>query len=185
MAIIKTLADTDLYKKTMGHVVNQHFGDAEVTYALKVRSKVDWSESDVNNIRNEIAKLVDITYDEAEMHHLEKACKYLPKHYRTFLKGFRLNTENIKVTIENGELQVTTRGLWSEEIYLETILMAIISECYFENRSPLSGSQIEETYEKAKNKGKKLRELRSIFYRHGYKKKKKLCSTRCRYTRPS
>ena len=43
MSIIKTLADTDLYKMTMGHVVNQHFPDSEVTYELTVRSDIEWT----------------------------------------------------------------------------------------------------------------------------------------------
>ena len=43
MSIIRTLADTDLYKMTMGHVVNQYFSNSNVTYALKMRSDVEWT----------------------------------------------------------------------------------------------------------------------------------------------
>jgi len=172
MERIRTLGDTDLYKMTMGHVVNQHFSDANVTYALKVRTKVEWTEKDVESIRNEIATMGDVTFSTEELAYMEKRCKYLPKHYLTFLKGLRLEPSHVKVWLEDGELHLTATGLWGEEIYWETLLMPIISECYFENRAPLNVFQLEEAYQKAKSKAQKFAELKAYFIDMGTRRRR-------------
>jgi nicotinate phosphoribosyltransferase len=172
MGIIKTLADTDLYKMTMGHVVNQHFAEADVTYALKVRSKVEWAKSDVNNIQREVGTMGNVTYFPEELAHMEKRCKYLPRHYLTFLKGFRLDPRHTDVWLDNGELHATAKGPWSDEIYWETMMMAIISECFYEDRAPLNNSQLDQTYEKARKKAKKLAELSAFFIEMGTRRRR-------------
>lgn len=172
MAIIKTLADTDLYKLTMGHFVNQHFPEADVTYSLNVRSQVNWAPSDVENINSEISKMGDISYSESELLFLKNRCKYLPNDYLNFLRGFKLDPSHLKVSLEDGILKATTKGLWSEEIYWETLIMPIISECYFENRAPLSNLQLEEAYENAKFKAKKFREMEAYFIDMGTRRRR-------------
>lgn len=172
MTIIKTLADTDLYKMTMGHAVNQHFSEADVTYSLTVRSKVEWAQSDVDNIRREIATMGNVTYSENELAFMEQRCKYLPKHYLTFLKGFRLDPSHVNVWLENGVLKATAKGLWGEEIYWETLLMPIISECYFENRAPLNSIQLEQAYYKAQTKARKFRGMGAYFMDMGTRRRR-------------
>ena len=162
MGIIKTLADTALNKMKIGNIVNRYFADATVTYALKVRSSVEWVLSDVENIRREVATMGGITFSKEELAYIETQCKYLPDDYLTFLKDFRLEPSHVKVWLENGELQATAKGLWCEEIYWE-LLISIIRECYYENRAPLDSIQLEQTYEKARNKAKKFAELSAFF----------------------
>jgi len=172
VGIIKSLGDTDLYKLTMGYAVNQNFAESEVTYELKIRSKVSWTKEDVQNIEREVAAMGDIRYTDEELAHLEKRCKFLPKHYLTFLKGFRLNPKHTRVWIEGDELKVTTQGLWSEEIYWETLMMALISESYFEARAPLSDEQLKEVYEKTKNKAQRFREMGAYFIDMGTRRRR-------------
>lgn len=174
MSIIKTLGDTDLYKLTMGHVVAQHFPETAVTYALKVRSDVDWAPSDLSNIRREITALGEISFSQNELTYLETHCKYLPKPYLTFLKGIELNPNHVDIWLDNktGQLQTTAKGLWFEEIYWETMILPIISECYFENRVQLTNLQMEEVYEKAKKKGKEFARLKCYFIDMGTRRRR-------------
>ena len=174
MSIIKTLGDTDLYKLTMGNVVAQHFPESTVTYALKVRSNVEWAASDVSNIKREISELGNKSFSKEELTYLEERCKYLPKPYLTLLKGIGLDPSHVDIWIddETKQLQATAKGLWFEEIYWETMILPIISECYFENRAQLTNVQLEEVYEKAKKKGQKFAELNCSFIDMGTRRRR-------------
>jgi len=170
--IIKTLADTDLYKMTMGNAVNQHFPEANVTYELKVRSKVTWHQNDVDNIINQINGMSNVTFQEEELAFMQTRCKYLPWNYLTFLRGLRLDPSHVKVWLENDVLKLTINGLWGQEIYWETLLMPIISECYFETRAILSPYDLDQAYENARRKAKKLRDLGAYFIDMGTRRRR-------------
>lgn len=128
--IITSMLDDDLYKVNMGSVVFHAFPRAIVTYEFFNRGKTPFPPGFDVALQAQIEHLstVAMTPDEARW---LKTIPYMRPTYVEWLAGFRMDPDEVDVTLKDGELRIKITGPWYRTIYWEVKLMAIISELYF------------------------------------------------------
>jgi nicotinate phosphoribosyltransferase len=133
MAIIKSLLDQDLYKITMQRVYFHRFSNATARFEFRCRNKnVVFTEEMFAEIKAEIKALDTLKFEKDEikfigdLYYMKDARGYLE-----FLRLFRLNSEYIRVDLQDGRLIIAAEGpIWLASMY-EIFVLAIVSEVYF------------------------------------------------------
>jgi nicotinate phosphoribosyltransferase len=133
MAIINSLLDTDLYKFTMGQVAFNAFPDTTVEYKFKCRNKdVIWTEKMAKEISDEVNCFCNLRFTGEELSYLD-SLEVFTKKYLNYLKLFSNRRKDINIYLKNNELLISINGLWSDTIFFEVPVLAIINEVYFRN----------------------------------------------------
>lgn len=133
MSIIKSLLDTDFYKFTMQQVVFKKFPDVEVEFLFKNRTKGKNITYDkyASKILREIYSMEDLVFRPVELNYL-KSLRLFSKGYLEYLKTFRFNSENVRLSGNDDEkkdgIHIKIKGTWLNTILWEVPLLAIISE---------------------------------------------------------
>ena len=137
---IRSILDTDLYKLTMQQAVLRHYPHTRVAYKFTNRSAatMKFTRQAMDRIRNHIDNLVHLSLSAQERAWLERSCPYLGKDYLDYLEAFRFQPKQqvqlrFLPTGEDGwgHLDLNVSGVWSDVIFYEVPLMAIVSEVYF------------------------------------------------------
>ena len=139
---IRSILDTDLYKLTMQQAVLRHYPHTRVAYKFTNRSasSMKFTRTAVARIQSHIDQLVHLSLTPAERAWLEQTCPYLRSDYLDYLETFRFQPSTQVVvefvptdsgTGEWGDLSLKVSGIWSDVIFYEVPLMAIVSEVYF------------------------------------------------------
>ncbi len=131
--IITSLLDTDLYKFTMMQAVLHQFPGAQVEYRFKCRNPGVDLAAHASDIREEIAMLCSLQFQESELAYL-RSLRFIKSDFVDFLGLFRLNEKYITVTPKpNGEIDIVIVGPWLHTILFEIPVLAIVNEVYFRN----------------------------------------------------
>ncbi|CDU22355.1 related to polyketide synthase required for biosynthesis of fumonisin mycotoxins [Sporisorium scitamineum] len=146
-APIRSILDTDLYKLTMQQAVLRHYPRTRVAYKFTNRSAstMKFTRAAIDRIRTHIDNLVHLQLTAAERAWLEQTCPYLRSDYLDYLEAFRFQpSQQVQVEFvlsspgddsssgqEWGDLSLKVQGVWSDVIFYEVPLMAIVSEVYF------------------------------------------------------
>lgn len=179
---IFSLLDTDLYKLTMQCAVLEYFPNITVSYKFTNRTPhMQLNRRAFKWLELQIAKLENIRITNEEIAWLEKTCPYLHQDYLKYLKEFRLRPkEHIKLEFNaesehagddvDGELWLSTHGLWVETILYEIPLLALVSEAYFKfiDKDWSHEGQVSN----AKEKGVKLLEAGCVFSEFGSRRRR-------------
>lgn len=131
--IIRSLLDTDLYKFTMMQVVLHHFPAADVEYRYKCRNEGIDLTPYVDEIRDEIAGLCRLRFQEEELEYL-LSLRFIKSDFVDFLSLFHLQQKYITVqpsAANNGEIDISVKGPWLHTILFEVPVLAIVNEVYF------------------------------------------------------
>ncbi|KAL9131498.1 MAG: hypothetical protein Q9217_000577 [Psora testacea] len=162
---IFSLLDTDLYKLTMQCAILKYLPDIQVTYAFTNRTpNMRLNRAAYYWMRDQVAKLGNISLSSEEVNYLKTSCTYLTDSYLRFLSSFRLNpSKQVKVSFtpledtgsleDVGDLHLDVGGLWLDTILYEIPLLALTSEAYFrfcDNDWTYDGQE-EKAYQKAMN----------------------------------
>ena len=84
-----------------------------------------------------LLELENLSLSDRECSWLKKNCPYLKANYLDFLSTFRFNPsehvrlEYISVSEKEGDIHMSTSGLWKDTILYEIPLLALVSEAYF------------------------------------------------------
>ena len=138
--IIRSLLDTDLYKFTLMQVVLHRFPGAQVEYRFKCRNPGIDLVPYVDQIREEIAKLCTLRFQEDELDYLRQM-RFIKSDFVDFLSLFQMNQKYISVKPADpsdgksapGEIDIIIRGPWLYTILFEIPVLAIVNELYFRN----------------------------------------------------
>lgn len=127
--LITSLLDSDFYKITMMRVAFERFTAARAKYRFVCRTKdVDLRPMQAT-LREQIDRLVDITFQESELTWLRQF-PYLSDGFVDALRTFRLVAEDVHIGERNGQLEVLIEGPWWRTILWEVPILALISELY-------------------------------------------------------
>lgn len=129
--IITNLLDQDLYKLTMQQVAMFRFPEAIVEHEFRLRNKDVDLTMFVAQIREQINALDDIRFEPSDLNWL-KSLRFIRPEFIPFLKIFRFDHSQIKVSAENGQLCIKTHGPWWQTILYEIFCLAIVNEIYFQ-----------------------------------------------------
>ena len=169
--IIKSILDTDLYKLSMMNYVLELFPETIVTYKFKNRGKQRFNQLFIIELQKQIDNLANLKLTDEEYVYLKKNFTYLTPGYLEYLRNFRYNPKNVSIglTVDNN-LELEIRGLWVDTILYEVILMAIISELYFEIID--RDWSIQGQYDKAYDKIKRMSESGCSFVEMGTRRRR-------------
>jgi nicotinate phosphoribosyltransferase len=133
MSIIKSILDNDLYKFTQQNAVFSLFSRQIVKYKFIDRNNISYPDNFDKDVMDEIKKMesLKLTRDE-KCYLMEKLGNFLPPTFIDFLEGYKFDSNEIKVWLdEDNKLHLTIEGFWYRTILWEVPLMALISELYF------------------------------------------------------
>lgn len=157
--MITSILDNDLYKFTMQNAVIKLFPYAKARYEFINRGEPRFPNGFAEELRKQIRNLARVELKEDEKKYLQQKCYYLDPTYIDFIKGFRFDPSEVKVSQQDKKLFVSIEGYWYRTILWEVPLMAIISELYFK----MSGDKTlpeHEIKEKARKKAEKYDKLK-------------------------
>lgn len=130
--IINSVLDTDLYKITMGNMVMMKFHNLKVRYNFIDRSSMVYPQGFAEELTRQVKLMENLYLTDEEKTFLEEKCDYLSPVYLDFLKGYRFDSNEVKISQDlEGKLSILVEGYWYRTIYWEVPLMALVSELYF------------------------------------------------------
>jgi len=129
--ILTSMLDDDFYKFSMGSVAFHLFPRAIVTYEFFNRGKTKFPKGFVDVLRFQIDEFMSYLRLTGEEAVWINTLPYMRPTYVEWLKGYRMNPDEVKITQEGGDLRIKIVGPWYRTIYWEVKLMATISELYF------------------------------------------------------
>lgn len=132
-----SLLDNDFYALTMSLWIWRYMPGHMVTYAFKNRSLgVRLSEAvDMGVLRAKLAELSKTRFNESELKWIATQ-GFIPAQYQDeYIEYLRhLMLPEIYVGNEDGYLIIEYTGSWASTVLLETPILAIVNEAYFESR---------------------------------------------------
>lgn len=133
--IIRSLADTDLYKFTMAQVVLHRFPSAHVKFKFKCRTEWNLAKY-VDEINAELDLLCTLRFTADELTYI-KGIRFFAPDFVDYLSMIQLKRNQIKCFVDsNGELQIIAEGPWRDVIWFEVPVLAIVQEVYTRNEYP-------------------------------------------------
>lgn len=160
--MIKSFLDLDLYKATMLYAVlsNKNLSNLRVRYRFTNRNNTLFPDGFDKELKRQIEHLSSIylTNDEKKFFKYRCGC-FLPDWFFDFLSGYRYDPKEVKITLIDGVLDIEIEGLWYRTILWEVILMAIISELYFEMANPYDFNNVENRQKRLENNLHKASEI--------------------------
>ncbi len=131
--IIKSILDTDLYKFTTGYAYAKLFPRAYGRFQFVDRGKTCYPQGFDKLVSAEIQKMTELRMTDDEAAFLERECPYLPPMYVDYLRGYRFDPSEVRVSLSaEGELSIVAEGLMYRVTMWETPILAIVSELYYE-----------------------------------------------------
>ncbi|MDO4728803.1 MAG: nicotinate phosphoribosyltransferase [Bacteroidota bacterium] len=167
---LPSILDNDFYKFTMQHAVVQLFPYAKARYQFINRGKHEYPENFAQKLRKAIDLMANLHLTNAERDFLEINCTYLPPTYLDFLKGYRYDPSEVKISQNDGTLVVTIEGYWYRTILWEVPIMSLICELfYIETKQERQDNQW--VIENIKNKAEAYTKLNVNFAEFGTRRR--------------
>ncbi|KAG8806761.1 nicotinate phosphoribosyltransferase [Serendipita sp. 399] len=140
MAQINSILDTDLYKLTMQQAVLHQFPTAIAKYRFTNRSpNMTFTIECLELLKQAVGKLRDLRLTPDEKQWLSEACPYFTGEYLDYLEAYRFKPDQVTITFipnsgdaTKGQIEMEATGPWVETIMWEIVLMALLSEIYFQ-----------------------------------------------------
>ena len=129
--IIQSMLDDDLYKLTQCQAVCEKYPRADAKYSFINRGQHKFSMEMIRHLADEIYALQNIRLSGDEAEWLRYTCPFFTPVFIDFLKGYRYDADEVKISTMDEKLKVTIEGPWYRTILWEVKLMAMISELHF------------------------------------------------------
>lgn len=155
--IISHFTDDDLYKFSMCCAVIENYPRTQVRYQFVDRNDTIYPNGFADLLNDQIKMLEQVVITDEEVDFMKRSCSYIPGWFYPYLKGYRYKHEWVKAwQDEVGHLHVEFEGNWSDTIFLEVKVLAIISELYYIVTGQTDKFDYESYYQKTYHKAEKL-----------------------------
>lgn len=155
--IINHFTDDDLYKFSMCCAVIENYPRTQVRYQFVDRNNTIYPKGFADLLNEQIKMLEQVVITDEEVDFMKRSCSYIPGWFYPYLKGYRYKHEWVKVwQDEVGHLHVEFEGNWSDTIFLEVKVLAIISELYYIVTGQTDKFDYESYYQKTYHKAERL-----------------------------
>ncbi|TGC09134.1 nicotinate phosphoribosyltransferase [Methanolobus halotolerans] len=132
--MIRSILDNDLYKFTMQMAVLELFPDVVAEYRFTNRGIQRFNKGFVRELKRTIDEdmpAVKLTDDEHQW--LRAACPFFKPMYLEYLRNYSFDPSEVTIDLtEDNNLDLRIKGPWHSSILWEIVLMALISELYFD-----------------------------------------------------
>ena len=132
--ILTSLLDTDAYKLHMQQAVYHHYDQVPVIAEFRCRSHDNLGEF-ASEITEQVQLMQSLALTDDEYHYLS-TLPFFKADYLDWLRNYRYQPEQVKITNNAGKLHIRIEGLWRDIILWEVPLLAIISEVVHRYRTP-------------------------------------------------
>ena len=127
--IIKHFTDNDLYTFTCQYYILETYPRAEVEYTFYDRNRTVYPQGFAALLQEQVNHMADVVITDEEIEFMSRRCIFLPLWYFTFLKGYRFNPAEVKISQNaEGQLDINIRGKWFSTIMWEMPILSCISE---------------------------------------------------------
>ncbi|MBN2109587.1 MAG: nicotinate phosphoribosyltransferase [Methanosarcinaceae archaeon] len=157
--MIHSILDDDLYKFTMQMAVLEIFPDVVAEYRFTNRGTQRFNEDFVRELRRIIDEDISvITLTDDEYLWLGSSCPFFKPMYIEYLRNYRFDPSEVTIRLtKDNDLDLRIKGPWHSSILWEIVIMATISELYFDtieskwkkkyvNADMSTGSSLKEEY---------------------------------------
>ncbi len=170
--IINHFTDDDLYKFTMCCAVIDNYPRAQVKYQFIDRNRTVYPAGFADLVREQVKMLENVVITDEEIAFMRARCYYIPNWFYTYMKGFRYNSDWVKVIQdEEGHLNIGFEGNWSDTILLEVKVLAIVAELYYIVTGQDAKFDYEDYYRRAYRKAERLLEAGCVFSDFGTRRR--------------
>lgn len=129
--IIRSMIENDLYKFSMSHYYQVNYPNAWGTFAFHDRNNTEYTEEFVDLLKKEFKELDKLFLEQAEFKWCVENIPYIPQYYWEWLQGFRYNSYNINVWLDDERhLHIEVSDLMYRVTFYEIPILAIVSELY-------------------------------------------------------
>ena len=171
-AIINFLTDTDIYTFSVCYLYLHRFPRASGRYTFTDRNNAVYPHGFAERVREQLRAMEDIVITDAEIEYMRGKCYYLPNWFYTFLRGYRFDSNEVRVEQDaTGRLRITIEGLLWKTIFWEVPLLAVISELKHALGGDTSGYDAEREYGKSLAKGTRLLDNGLLFAEFGTRRR--------------
>ena len=138
--IIHHLSQTDAYKLSMAYVIYHLYRKYKTGWSFKFRNTKDHEkvmtpakmQQWVDAIQKEVEHLATLRWTEEEIEFISKKMPWLTLDdglFLDWLRNYKVNAEDIRVFIENGDLRIETNpnASWLQSTFYEIYLLAIVN----------------------------------------------------------
>ncbi len=168
--MISSILDNDLYKFTMQNAVMKLYPRSKVKYKFINRGEDKFPKGFKQKLESKIKQLTKLKLTSEEERFLNQKCYFLDPVYIDFLKGYKYNPEEVKITQRGKKISIEIEGYWYRTILWEVPLLALISELFFELKT--QNLPDENLLEKLNiSKGKKFEKLGAKFADFGTRRR--------------
>ncbi|WP_207421298.1 nicotinate phosphoribosyltransferase [Desertivirga brevis] len=149
-SILPSILDNDFYKFTMQHAVVKLFPHAKARYKFINRGKHAFPPNFAKVLQDAVDSMASIKLSLEEKRFLNHNCPYLDPVYLDFLQGYCYNPEEVKISQQAENLEVSIEGHWYRTILWEVPLMSLICELFYRetNQMRVSDDEIIQTTSK-------------------------------------
>ncbi len=170
--IIQHFTDDDLYKFTMCCAVIENYPRTQVKYRFNDRNDTVYPPGFADELRRQVKALESVVITDEETAFMRRRCRYIPAWFYSYLKGFRYDSSWVRINQdESGRLDIEFEGCWSNTIFLEVKVLAIISELYYMMTGEDSLFDYDFYYTKSYGKARRLIEAGCTFSDFGTRRR--------------
>ncbi len=127
--IVKHFTDNDAYTYSCMYYILQKYPRAEVEYTFFDRNHTQYPEGFAALLQEQIDYMPSVVITDEEVNYMMEKMYFLPMWFFTFLRGFRFNPSEVKITQdEERHLNILIRGKWYSTIIWEMVLLQCISQ---------------------------------------------------------
>ena len=139
--MVKSLADSDLYKFSMGQCYHHQFGKLKTTWDFRARNVGEgsthpemYSAKDVDEIYKQLQAYCALRFDGDELQYLAVKCPWIKTDYINFLKFWHPVIDDFEIGFdEKTELKLDFKGTQEYVEYYEIPVLEICAETYYRN----------------------------------------------------
>lgn len=154
----------------MQKAVMQLYPNAKVKYKFFNRGKHKFPPGFNKKLKEKIKDISKLELTNQEENYLREKCYFFDPVYVDFLKGYRFNPNEVKISQNNGNLSLEVEGYWYRTILWEVPLLAAISELYFSIKNNVKFN-FNETNKLNIRKAKELEKLKVKFADFGTRRR--------------
>lgn len=170
--IIQHFTDDDLYKFTMCCAVIENYPRTQVKYRFNDRNDTVYPPGFADELRRQVKALESVVITDEETAFMRRRCRYIPAWFYSYLKGFRYDSSWVRINQDkSGRLDIEFEGCWSNTIFLEVKVLAIISELYYMMTGEDSLFDYDLYYTKSYGKARRLIEAGCTFSDFGTRRR--------------
>ena len=129
--IITDFDDQDCYKFFMQYAVFKLYPEARVKYSLILRDNIKFPDGFAEELLLQIEDFKKLKFTKEIEQYFVQKLPWFDNTYIQYLRSYRYDTSEVKITQNGSELKIDIEGLWHKTIMWEVPIMACVSELYF------------------------------------------------------